>query len=197
MSRLEFFFDYGSPYSYLADTQLPGLRERTGCEIAYRPMLLGGVFKATGNQSPFLEPVKAKRAYGGLEMQRFAKHYRAPFQLNPHFPINTLRLMRVAHAARQAGVFPAFHQAIYPAFWRDGADLGDPERIVSVAEGVGLDGAALLAASDTPEVKDALRATTDEAVERGAFGAPTFFVGDEMFFGADRLSFAERELLGS
>jgi 2-hydroxychromene-2-carboxylate isomerase len=196
VSRLEFFFDYGSPYSYLADTQLPGLRERTGCEIVYRPMLLGGVFKATGNQSPFMEPVEAKRAYGGVEMRRFVSHYGAAFQPNPHFPINTLRLMRVAHAAGQAGVFPAFHQAVYPAFWVDGADLGKPEVIVSVAESAGLDGAALLEASDVPEVKDALRATTDEAVERGAFGAPTFFVGDEMFFGADRLAFVEA-VLGS
>jgi 2-hydroxychromene-2-carboxylate isomerase len=193
---LEFFFDYGSPYSYLADTQLPALRERNGCEIVYRPMLLGGVFKATGNRSPMLEPVEAKRRYGGIEMRRWVAHLGVPFEANPHFPINTLPLMRTAHAAQAAGCFEAFHAAVYPAFWVAGADLGQPDVLAQLLEGAGLDAPALQAAAQEPAAKDALRATTEEAVTRGAFGAPTFFVGDQMFFGCDRLPFVERALAG-
>lgn len=191
---LEFFYDYGSPYSYLADSRLPALRERVGCEITYRPMLLGGVFKATGNRSPALEPVEAKQRYGGVEMQRWVAHLGVAFRFNPHFPINTLGLMRAAHAALGLGVFDRFHDAIYPAFWAGGENLGDPEVTARVLEKAGLDAPAVLAAAQGEAPKTALRATTDEAVERGAFGAPTFFVGDEMFFGNDRLDFVERAL---
>ena len=197
MSRtLEFFFDYGSPYSYLADTQLAGLVERTGAELVYRPMLLGAVFKATGNQSPMMEPVEAKRAYGGVEMRRFIAHYGAPFQMNPHFPINTVPIMRACHAAMKRGVFDRFHAAVYPAFWAQGKNVGDEATFVGVLDEAGLDGRAIVAAASDDDVKQALRATTDEAVSRGAFGAPTFFVDDEMFFGADRLAFVEVELRG-
>ena len=191
---VEFFFDYGSPYSYLANTQLPALRARSGCEIVYRPMLLGGVFKATGNQSPALEPVEAKRRYGAAEILRWVERLGVAFQMNPHFPINTLGLMRAAHAAQKHGVFDAFHAAVYPAFWARGENLGDPPVVVRVLREAGLDAVALLAAAKEDAAKAALRATTDEAVERGAFGAPTFFVGDEMFFGQDRLDFVERAL---
>ena len=190
----EFFFDYGSPYSYLADTQLPGLVERTGAELVYRPMLLGGVFKATGNRSPAFEPVEAKRAYGGVEMQRWIEHLGVPFRFNPHFPIDTLLLMRTAVAAQRAGVFEPFHRAVYPAFWVEGIDMGQPERIVEVLAGAGLDGEKLVASAADADVKQALRATTEEAVARGVFGAPTFFVEGEMFFGSDRLDFVERAL---
>lgn len=192
--KLEFFFDYGSPYSYLADTQLLALAERTGAEIVYRPMLLGAVFKATGNQSPAMEPVEAKRSYGGVELQRWIAHLGVPMQFNPHFPINTVLLMRTAIAAQRAGVFEAFHRAIYPAFWVEGHDLGDPAVIARVLEAAGLDGKPLLEATQDPEVKGTLRASTEEALARGTFGAPTFFVGDEMFFGQDRLGFVERAL---
>lgn len=192
--RLEFFFDYGSPYSYLADTRLPGLVERTGCALVHRPMLLGGVFKATGNRSPMQEPVEPKRRYGALELERFARHYGCAFRRNPHFPINTLSLMRVAHAAVDRGVFPRFHEVVYPAFWAEGENLGDEAVVRRVLEGAGLDGKALLRAAGEPDAKASLRATTDEAVARGAFGAPTFFVGEEMFFGTDRLDFVEAAL---
>ncbi len=194
MKRLEFFFDYGSPYSYLANTQLPALRERTGCELVYRPMLLGGVFKATGNRSPAMEPVEAKRRYGGVEMGRWVAYYGVAFKANPHFPIDTLRIMRAAHAAQRAGVFGAFHAALYPSFWVEEKNLGDEAVLTAVLEAAGLDGKALLQAAADPEIKMALRETTDEAVARGAFGAPTFFIGDEMFFGADRLPFVEKAL---
>ena len=190
-TQVEFFFDYGSPYSYLADTQLGGLVEGTGCQIVYRPMLLGGVFKATGNRSPAAEPIEAKRRYGTIEMRRFVEHYGCAFSPNPFFPINTLAIMRSCHAATRDGVFPMFHRAVYPAFWAGGLNLGDEAIFRGVLDEAGLDGSALVAGAALPEVKLALRSTTDEAVERGVFGAPTFFVGDEMFFGADRLGFVE------
>ena len=195
MSRLEFFFDYGSPYSYLADSRLPALAERTGAEVRYRPMLLGGVFKATGNSSPVANPCEAKRAYAGLELQRWVARLGVPFSGNSHFPINTLLLMRTAVAAQQAGSFEPFHRAIYPAFWAEGENLGEPEVVARVLEKAGLDAPALLEGAGDAAVKAELRANTDEAVARGAFGAPTFFVGDEMFFGNDRLDFVERALL--
>jgi 2-hydroxychromene-2-carboxylate isomerase len=194
MTRLEFFFDYGSPYSYLADSQLPGLLARTGTELVCRPMLLGGVFKATGNRSPAFEPVESKRHYGGVELRRWVEHYGVPFRRNPHFPIDTLRLMRTCVAAQRAGVFEAFHRCVYPAFWAEGRNLGDPAVIAALLAETGLEAEALLAAAALPEVKEELRATTEEAVGRGVFGAPSFFVGEEMFFGADRLPFVERAL---
>ena len=191
MASVEFFYDYGSPYSYLADTRLAGFEARTGAEIIYRPMLLGGVFKATGNQSPFAEPVEAKRRYFSIELRRCVRQLDVEFVQNPHFPINTLGLMRAAYAARALGVFEPFHAAIYRAFWTTGADLGNPEVIVEVLDAAGLKGREIVEAAQGDEAKAALRATTDEAVERGIFGAPTFFVGDEMFFGNDRLDAVE------
>jgi 2-hydroxychromene-2-carboxylate isomerase len=197
MAHLEFFFDYGSPYSYLASSRLPALVERTSAELRYRPMLLGGVFKATGNRSPAAESCEAKRSYGALELRRWVAHLGVPFRGNPHFPINTLLLMRTAVAAQRAGVFEPFHRFVYPAFWAEGENLGEPEVVVRVLEKAGLEGRALLEAAGDPAVKAELRASTEEAVARGAFGAPTFFVGDEMFFGNDRLDFVERALLDS
>ena len=194
MNRIEFYFDYGSPYSYLADTQLAGLVERTGAELVYQPMLLGGVFKATGNRSPAAEPVEAKRRHGTVVMRRWIDHYRAEFQPNPHFPINTLLLMRTCVAAQRDGVFERFHRVIYPGFWVRGENLGDPEVIAQVLDTAGLDGKRLLDRAAEPQVKGELRATTERAVGRGVFGAPTFFVGDQMFFGADQLPFVEQAL---
>jgi 2-hydroxychromene-2-carboxylate isomerase len=195
MKPLEFFFDYGSPYSYLADSGLGALAERTGAEVRYRPMLLGGVFKATGNQSPVANPCEAKRSYAALELQRWIAHLGVPFRGNPHFPINTLLLMRTAVAAQRAGVFEPFHRVVYPAFWAEGENLGEPEVVTRVVEKAGLDAHALLEAAGDPDVKAELRANTEEAVARGAFGAPTFFVEGEMFFGNDRLDFVERALV--
>ncbi len=192
--RIEFFFDYGSPYSYLADTRLPALATRHAAALVPRPFLLGGVFKATGNQSPAMESIDAKRAYGGATMRRWVARYDVPFASNPHFPINTLPLMRLAVAAQKEGVFDAFHRTVYPAFWVDGEDLGDPEVIRSVLEAGGLEATQLLERAAKDEVKAELRANTEEAVSRGAFGAPTCFLGDEMFFGADHLTFLEEAL---
>jgi 2-hydroxychromene-2-carboxylate isomerase len=190
--ELEFFFDYGSPFSYLADSQLKALAERTGARVIYRPMLLGGVFKETGNSSPIA--IEAKRKYSNVDLERWAKHYGVPALHNAHFPINTIRLMRGAIAAERLGVFPAYHRAIYDAFWRDGLNLGDAAVVREVLERAGLDAERIAAASEEHAVKDALRASTEAAVARGAFGAPTFFVGDQMFWGNDRLMFVEQAL---
>ena len=194
MAGVEFFYDYGSPYSYLADSRLAGLAARTGAELIYRPMLLGGVFKATGNQSPFAEPVEAKRRYFSVELRRCVSRLGVAFEQNSNFPINTLGLMRAAYAARALDAFPAFHAAIFRAFWTAGADLGSPEVIVDVLDAAGLKGSEIVDAAGSDESKAALRATTDEAVERGVFGAPTFFVGEEMFFGNDRMEWVEDAL---
>lgn len=191
---VEFFFDYGSPYSYLANALLPSVAARHRAELVFRPMLLGGVFKAIGNQSPAAEPVAAKRAYGGKMLRRTAAHFGIPIESNPHFPINTLGLMRRAVAAQRTGDFAVFHQAVYPAFWVAGRDLGDPSVIAEVLTNAGLDAAKLADLATGDAAKAALRANTEEAVARGAFGAPTFFFGDEMFFGVDHLPHLERAL---
>jgi 2-hydroxychromene-2-carboxylate isomerase len=193
--KLEFFFDYGSPYSYLANSQITGLRVRTQCEVVYRPMLLGGVFKATGNSSPAEESVVSKLKYQSVEMQRWVDYYDVPFASNPFFPVNTIQIMRAAHAAQQMGVFEEFHTAIFGAMWERERNLGDPQIIVQELEDSGLDGQSLVSRAASPEVKELLRETSDEAVARGVFGAPTFFIGDEMFFGNDRLPFVERRLI--
>ncbi len=193
-STLEFFYDYGSPYSYIANSQLASLRERTGCEIQYRPMLLGGVFKATGNHSPAEESVEAKRRYFGVEMQRWVEHYGLALRSNPHFPVNTLALMRCAHAALAQGVFETFHEAAFSALWEQEKNLADPAVLAAVFEEAGLDPGGLAAAAAEPAIKSALRETTDEAVARGVFGAPSFFVDGELYFGSDRMAFVERAL---
>jgi 2-hydroxychromene-2-carboxylate isomerase len=191
-TELEFFFDYGSPFSYLADTQLKGLAERTGALVVYRPMLLGGVFKETGNASPIA--IEAKRKYAMNDLQRWANHYGVPAPGNPHFPINTIRLMRGAIAAERAGVFAAYHRAIFDAFWREGLNLGDAAVVRGTLQRAGLDAERVAAMSEEHAVKDGLRVATEAAVARGAFGAPTFFVGEQMFWGNDRLMFVEHAL---
>lgn len=193
---LEFYFDFGSPTTYLAYTQLPALAERTGAEIIWKPALLGGIFKETGNQSPATNP--AKGAWMGSDIRRFAKRYDVPFKMNPHFPINTLYLMRGALVAQRDGYFDLYTEAIFNAMWIDGKDMGDPAIVEQVVEQVlsaaGIDGQALFAAIQEPEIKQALIDQTAEAVERGLFGMPAIFVGDELFFGQDRLDFVEEAL---
>jgi 2-hydroxychromene-2-carboxylate isomerase len=192
MRTIEFFFDYGSPTAYLAYTQLPGIAQRTGATIVYRPMLLGGVFKATGNHSPATIP--AKGAWINTDLARFAARYGVPYVRNPHFPINTLNLMRGAIAAGSEGRLVPYSDAIYRAMWADKRNMEDPIVIGGVLRDAGFDPAAMMAAIGTAEVKDRLRHNTEEAVARGVFGAPTCFVGDAMFFGQDRLDFVEEEL---
>lgn len=184
---VEFFFDLGSPASYLAHTQLPDLCRDAGAELVYRPMLLGGVFQATGNASPAMIPAKGR--YMIRDLARFAERYGVPMRFNPHFPINTLTLMRllVAVQLHQPERFDDALPALFRAIWVDGVNMGDPVKVAGVLVAAGFDAAALQAQIAEPAVKDALKVTTEEAVKRGVFGAPTCFVGGEMFFGQDRL----------
>ncbi len=191
---LEFYFDYGSPYSYLADTQVEGIAQRAGATLVRKPMLLGGVFKATGNHSPAELPQKSK--WSGFDMPLWARHYGVQFQRNPFFPVNTLALMRGAAAAQIDGTFERYHPAVYKAMWVDGRNLNDMKEIAAVLAAAGLDPAKVGARIQDQDVKDRLKGTTEEAVARGVFGAPTCFVDNMMFFGNDRLPFVEMALKG-
>ena len=192
---VEFFYDFGSPTVYLAATQLPSIAGPTGATIEWRPMLLGGVFKSTGNQSPVV--VAAKAAYMNDDLERFAKRYGVPFRFNPHFPINTLALMRGAVAYQaDAVVSSTYREAIFTAIWVEARNLNEPDVIGQVLGDAGLDPAELMNRIGEQTVKDQLIANTEEAVNRGVFGAPTFFVGDQMFFGQDRLDFVTEALSG-
>jgi 2-hydroxychromene-2-carboxylate isomerase len=190
--RLEYFFDYVSPFSYLADSQLPALAERTGAELCYRPFLLGGVMQSSGNSPPFSVPAKGR--YVLLDAQRWAARYGLPLNPNSHFPINTVLPLRAALVLQRDGGFPAYHEAVFAAMWRDGLNVADPGVLRTLLEKLGIDAEHVFASCQEPEVKAALRGNTDEAVERGAFGAPTFFAGDQIFFGNDRLEFVEEAL---
>jgi 2-hydroxychromene-2-carboxylate isomerase len=192
--NVEFYFDVGSPAAYLAWTQLPGLCAGTGGKLEYRPMLLGGVFQATGNQSPMSVPAKAAYMLGDLE--RFARRYGVLFRHNPHFPINTLMLMRVAAGLqlRDPGKLVPHVDAVYRAIWVDGRNMNDPEVVSGVLSQAGFDAGALLALASDPDVKDRLKSLTASAVERGVFGAPTFFVRGQMYWGQDRLDFVKAAL---
>jgi 2-hydroxychromene-2-carboxylate isomerase len=192
MRTLEFFFDYGSPASYLAYTQIPRIAERTGAQILYHPMLLGGVFKATGNHSPV--DIAPKGVWMMADLARFAARYGVPYVRNPNFPINTLHLMRGAIAAENDGRLVPYSDAMFRAMWVDQRNMEDPIVIGTVLRAADFDPATMMAAIGTSGVKDRLRANTEEAVARGVFGAPTCFVGNEMFFGQDRLDFVEEEL---
>ncbi|WP_431511412.1 2-hydroxychromene-2-carboxylate isomerase [Variovorax sp. DAIF25] len=191
---VEFYFDFGSPAAYLAATQLPHVCADTGAELVWKPLLLGGVFQATGNHSP--AEIAPKGSYMTTDLQRFAKRYGVPFVHNPHFPINTLLLMRGATAIQlqQPARFDAYVDAIYHAMWVEPRNLNEPAEVGAVLQAAGFDPAALLAAAGQQEVKDRLKAVTQEAVARGVFGAPTMFVGDDMFWGQDRLDFVREAL---
>ncbi len=191
---VEFFFDFGSPTSYLAYTQLPRIAAETGAQLRLRPMLLGGVFKATGNASPVSVPAKGR--WMGSDMPLWAKRYGVPFAFNPAFPINTLSLMRGAAGLqlRQPERLGAYCDAIYSALWQHQQNLGDAAVLAATLAAAGFDAEAFVALVADPEVKAALVATTEEAVARGVFGAPSCFVGDQLFFGQDRLDFVREAL---
>ena len=191
---LEFYFDYGSPYSYLADTQVEAIAKRAGASLVRKPMLLGGVFKATGNASPMTVELKSK--WSAFDMPMWARHYGVPFNRNPFFPVNTLALMRGAVAAEIDGLFEQYHPAMYKAMWVDGRNLNDINEVAAVLTEAGLDARKFSQRIQDQDVKDRLKATTEDAVERGVFGAPTMFVEDMMFFGNDRLPFVEMALRG-
>jgi 2-hydroxychromene-2-carboxylate isomerase len=195
----QFLFDFGGPNSYLAHKMLPDICARTGAEAVYIPISLGGLFKLTNNQAPFMRYAEtpAKRNYEMLEFDRFVKAHALPFKMNPRFPINSLQLMRGAVAAQHLGCFAPYVDAVMAAMWEDGADMGDAQVVASVLDAVGIDSAALLAKAEDPVVKAELIANTEDAAKRGAFGVPTFFVGDEMYWGKERLAQLEIALTTS
>lgn len=192
--NIEFYFDFGSPTAYLANGQLPAIAAQHGAELVYKPILLGGVFQATNNHSPVTIP--AKGAYMFRDLQRYAQRYDMPFRLNPHFPINTLMLMRMATGVlqRQPDQFVNLVKALFDAIWVDELNLGEPEVVASVLRENDLDADALFDLAQDDEVKQQLKQATQKAVERGVFGAPTMFVGKEMFWGQDRLDFVSEAL---
>ena len=195
--RPQFLFDVGSPNAYLCHKVLPAIEARTGVRFACVPILLGGLFKLANNRSPIeaFAEIPNKLAYERLEMQRFVERHRLQaFRFNPHFPVNTLHLMRGAVAAQQLGCFEPYLDAVFAAMWERGLKMDDPAVIGSVLTEANLDATRLMQATQQPEVKAALMAQTQAAHDRGAFGAPTFFVGDQMYFGKDRLQEVEEEV---
>ena len=196
---LEFLFDFGGPNSYLAHKSLPAICARTGAELVYVPILLRGLFKLTNNQAPMMRYAEtpAKQNYEMLEFDRFVKAHALPFKMNPLFPINSLYLMRGAVAAQRLGCFALYVDTVMAAMWEDGRDMGYPEIVRQVLDRAGLNSAALLALADDPDVKAELMANTEAAATRGAFGVPTFFVGEEMFWGKERLGQVEAVLTKS
>src|SRR5882724_2954096 len=186
----EFLFDFGSPNAFLSHQAIPAIEKRTGVKFDYVPILLGGIFKATNNKSPAetLAGVKNKPQFQILETERFVKRFGVkPYVWNPHFPVNTLNLMRAAVAAQLEGVFEKYVEAAFHHMWVEPKKMDDPAVAASALAASGLDAAKLLARAGEPEVKARLIENTQTAVERGAFGSPTFFVGKEMFFGKEQL----------
>lgn len=186
MATLEFFYDFVSPYSYLASTRVEAEVTRVGGKLRFRPFLLGGVFNATGNKAPIEIPAKGRHL--ATDLGRWAKRLGVPFAWPAQFPLLTVLPLRAAFAAEKAGVLVPYTHAVFRAYWAEGRDISSPAVVQEVAAKAGLDGAALVAGA--PGFKEALKAQTQEAVDRGSFGAPTFFVGEEMFIGNDRLDFA-------
>ncbi len=195
MSRtVEFYFDFGSPAAYIAYTQLPRIASETGAALVWKPMLLGGVFQATGNRSPVEIP--AKGPYVMEDLTRCARRFGAAFAHNPHFPINTLLLMRGATGLqmREPERFDAYVKAVFQSIWVDGRNMNDPATVGAVLQQAGFDAPTILALTQEQGVKDRLKSVTQEAVARGVFGAPTMFVDDQMFWGQDRLDFVREAL---
>jgi 2-hydroxychromene-2-carboxylate isomerase len=196
--RITFYFDFGSPNAYMAYRVMPAIERRLGTKFELEPALLGGIFKATGNQSPAvtLAGVPVKAAYERRESERFvARHGLTQYRFNPAFPINTLHMMRGAMLARKLGVFEGYVDAVYGGMWEQALNMGDLDVFHGVLDAAGLPTAEFREHVGDPDVKAALIAKTEEAVGRGAFGSPTFFVGDEMFFGKDRLRDVEEDYL--
>ena len=195
--KVEFHFDFGSPNAYFAHMVIPGIETRTGVKFTYVPILLGGVFKLTNNQAPMIlfKDVKGKWAYQRLEIERFIKkHALTKFRMNPHFPVNTVQIMRGAIAAESDGQLMKYVDAVFRHMWEDGRKMDDPEVIRAALDSSGLDGAGTLARIQEQDVKDKLLKSTERSVARGTFGAPTFFVGEEIFFGKDKLRDVEEEI---
>jgi 2-hydroxychromene-2-carboxylate isomerase len=195
----QFMFDVGSPNAFLSHEAIPAIEQRTGVKFEYVPILLGGIFKATNNKSPAesLAGIKNKREFHALETERFVKRFHVkPYTWNPFFPVNTLNLMRAAVAAQLEGVFEKYVDAAFHHMWGEPKKMDDPEVALTAFAASGLDAAKLLARAQEPEVKAKLIANTQAAVDRGAFGSPTFFVDTEMFFGKEQLREVEELVSG-
>jgi 2-hydroxychromene-2-carboxylate isomerase len=195
----QFMFDFGSPNAFLSHEAIPAIEKRTGVKFEYVPILLGGIFKATNNKSPAetLAGVRNKREFHAIETERFVKRFHVkPYSWNPFFPVNTLNLMRAAIAAQLEGVFEKYVDAAFDHMWRDPKKMDDPEVAMTAFTASGLDAAKLFSRAQEPEVKAKLIENTQAAVERGAFGSPTFFVGKEMFFGKEQLREVEELISG-
>ena len=196
MAGAEFLFDFASPNAYLAHKIIPQIEARTGARFQYTPVLLGGLFKLTGNQAPMLafSGIPNRLAYERLEMQRFIERHSVPFAMNPHFPINTLLLMRMATAAAMDGGLAPFADAAFRLMWETPRKMDDPEIAVASLQEAGIDASALFKRAQDADVKAKLLAATEDAAARGAFGIPTFFIGGDIFFGKDRLRDVEEAL---
>lgn len=190
---IDFYFDFGSPTAYLAHKRLQQLKAQYGCIIDYKPVLLGGLFKASGNMSPVTVPAKGKYMMT-QDLPRFASLYQVPLTVNPHFPINTLNLMRGAVATLDQDYFDNYVVAVYDAIWVSGDNMGNLDVVSNVLTGAGLNAKKIIAATQDPDIKAALISNTEAAVARGCFGAPTMFIGTDMFFGQDRMQFIEMAL---
>ena len=196
--RVEFHFDFGSPNAYIAHKLIPGIAQRTGATFHYVPVLLGGVFKLTNNQAPMLQfkGIKNKLEYQRLEMKRFLEKQKlTAFRMNPFFPVNTVQIMRGAVAAELEGTLGAYADAVFHHMWEEPKKMDDPEVIRAALAQSGIDAARIMTRIQDQDVKDALLKNTEASVARGNFGSPTFFVGDEMFFGKDRLRDVEEDLI--
>jgi 2-hydroxychromene-2-carboxylate isomerase len=189
---VEFFWDPVSPYTYLASTQIEALAARSSARLVWKPFLIGKVFEATGNRAPITVP--AKGAHLLVDLQRWARHYGVPLTMPKTFPMSTVLALRCAVAAAEQYEAAPFARALMRAYWAEGLDISLPETLAALAAKAGMDGEALLARAGEQPIKDLLRANTEEAARRGAFGAPTFFVGTEMFWGNDRLRLLEDHL---
>jgi 2-hydroxychromene-2-carboxylate isomerase len=199
MPKVSFYFDFGSPNAYLSHKVIPDIEARTGAKFEYVPVLLGGLFKLTGNQSPMVAfaGIKNKLAYETLETQRFVRrHGLTQFKSNPYFPVNTLKIMRGAVAAQREGVFEAYVEAVFHHMWEEPKKMDDPAVIAAALTESGLDAERLLALTEEPQVKQGLLDNTQAAFEAGAFGSPTFLVGGEIYFGKDRLRDVEEAIGG-
>jgi 2-hydroxychromene-2-carboxylate isomerase len=200
MAKVEFHFDFGSPNAYLSHLVIPDIERRTGAAFEYVPVLLGGVFRLTNNRSPMesFQGIRNKLEYQRLETERFIRrHGITRFTFNPFFPVNTLMIMRGAVAAQLEGVFARYVDEVFRHMWAEPKKMDDPAVARAALEESGLDGARLLERIQEPAVKDRLLQNTQGSVERGTFGSPTFFVGDEIFFGKDRLRDVEEEIVGT
>lgn len=196
MKTVEFQFDFGSPNAYLAHRVIPQIEARTGATFTYSPVLLGGLFKLTANQSPMMafSGIPNKMAYENLEMRRFIARHTIPFQMNPHFPVNTLLMMRMATAAAMDGGLKELADMAFRLMWETPKKMDDPEIVATELAAAGIDSAGLMQRAQDSDVKQRLMSVTEDAAKRGAFGSPTFFIGEDIYFGKNTLREIEDRL---